>query len=328
MRFAHVVSVVAALSGAANAFVLKKATTAAASLHQEDAHHQHHVRGSSSSGGGSSTGETKALSADVAKAAAASSSVWPPPCEHPQYTPTFKWTALKAMVDALNGLDAPYNIHGGTLLGLVRSCNIFDSDVDFVLEHEWLEQNYNRAQLAFHAAGFKLGDTFGYVDEPGYEEAQVHLMQQNNGTALNSAGSFLQARRSLGKRSLIHANGMKVDLFTIERLESSYTWGLWVNGEYHPCSTQSTGTMLYDWLGLEVRVPVPVEAALTSLYGPDFMTARSWTWNVEPFTVGSCEKGEDMTNLLLTKSNSTASSSTWNEVKDTVERISANFAWR
>lgn len=197
-----------------------------------------------------------------------------PPCSDPSDTPSYKWAALEAMVGALNELDAPYNIHGGTLLGLARTCSIFDGDIDFVVEHGWFEEHHSRASKAFREAGFAMGASFGALGETGYEEAQHHMTLLQGGS----------------KISLVHERGFKVDLFTIRRFSDKYVWGLWVHGTYHPCSTESTGTSSYDWLGLHIRIPVPVEGALTSLYGSDFMTPQPWTWDIEPFTKGSCQR--------------------------------------
>jgi hypothetical protein len=180
------------------------------------------------------------------------------------------------MVGALNSMQAPYNIHGGTLLGLVRGCNIFDSDIDFVVEGWWLHANHQRAEQAFAAAGFHSGDKFGTLGQEGYEEAQVQTLPSLLSMGISRTRHF------------VHKDGMKVDMFTIKRYPNRYVWGLWVTGEFHPCTTVSTGVADYNWLGLHVKIPTPIDAVLTSLYGSSYMTPRAWTWNVEPFTVGSC----------------------------------------
>jgi len=201
------------------------------------------------------------------------------PCLHPEPTPPNKWAALSAIVNALNDLQAPYNIHAGTLLGLVRGCNIFDGNIDLVIDGWWLDANHQEAELAFTAAGFTSDNGhFGTLGHEGYEESQFH------------EGLSLLTSRVMRATSLIHASGIKVDFFTVQRFFDKYVWGLWLDGgvDYHPCTTRSTGVAVYNWLGLNVSIPVPIEDALTSLYGSDYMTPRSWTWNVEPFTVGSC----------------------------------------
>jgi len=215
-------------------------------------------------------------------------------CKQPSSTDPSKWNAMKAMAGALNSVDAPYNIHGGTLLGLVRSCSIFDYDVDFVVEHDWLESNLDKTVSALLAAGFNPSTTFAQPDEIGYEAKFYHASLAQS-DAVHLLKKHIQRR--LARRGstvhLQHREGITCDLFTIERKSDHYEWGLWIGvgqGERARCDTKSTGTVDFSWLGVNVKVPIPVEDALTSAYGTDYMEPHAWSWNVEPFTLGSCRR--------------------------------------
>lgn len=210
-------------------------------------------------------------------------------CKQPKPTDPNKWNAMKAMAGGLNSVDAPYNIHGGTVLGLVRSCSIFDYDIDFAVEHDWLKRNLDKTVSAILAAGLTPDTTFGQPDKIGYERSfdfaslaqtdAVHFLKRHIERSLAGKGSTIQ---------LFHRGFIKVDLFTIERKSDHYEYGLWIDGRRAPCVAKSTGTVDFSWLGVNVKVPVPVEDVLTSFYGADYMKPHQWTWNVEPFTLGSC----------------------------------------
>eukprot|EP00929_Paragymnodinium_shiwhaense_P071580 TRINITY_DN36378_c0_g1_i1.p1 TRINITY_DN36378_c0_g1~~TRINITY_DN36378_c0_g1_i1.p1 ORF type:complete len:279 (+),score=31.12 TRINITY_DN36378_c0_g1_i1:101-937(+) len=195
------------------------------------------------------------------------------PCSSPRATPPLKWSVLQDVVEAFNALEAPYNIHGGTLLGLRRGCNIFDTDIDFVVDGDWLFKNSLKMSAALKARGFHFFTKFGVKGQLGYEEAWNSALQL----------------QSSSTKAVFQKKGIKVDVFTAQRFRDHYIWNLWVKGKRHPCTVKSTGTAVYKWKGLAVRVPVPVDAALASSYGQSFLTPQPWTWNKEPFTVGSCK---------------------------------------
>jgi len=250
-------------------------------------------------------------------------------CKNPKPSPKEKWDAMAAMAHALNSLDAPYNIHGGTILGLVRGCYIFDYDIDYAIEHEWLKKNLDKAVDAIHEGGF-LTDLhiFGDVEQRGYERSfmshpagegsllsgssaargqlkaalEASLPNPSDEGSLISESSAARAQLKAAFEASLHANqtiqlqrnGIKVDLFTMERASDHYTYGLWIDDKdgksrWNPCTLKSTGTAKFSWLGVDVKVPVPLEDALISLYGVNYMTPIPWTWNVEPFTIGSCK---------------------------------------
>eukprot|EP00929_Paragymnodinium_shiwhaense_P016290 TRINITY_DN124555_c0_g1_i1.p1 TRINITY_DN124555_c0_g1~~TRINITY_DN124555_c0_g1_i1.p1 ORF type:complete len:274 (+),score=36.50 TRINITY_DN124555_c0_g1_i1:67-888(+) len=197
------------------------------------------------------------------------------PCSAPEDSPPKKWEVLKDVVEAFNALNAPYNIEGGTLLGLRRGCNIFDSDIDFAVDGDWLTENSAEFSAALEARGFSIFVTFGSLSERGYEEAW------------HSSALQLQGRRT---NAVLRRGQVKVDIFTVQRFSDHYVWHLWVTERPHPCSVNSTGTAVYNWLGLDVKVPVPVDAALISAFGPNFLIPQGWVWDQDPFYVGSCER--------------------------------------
>jgi len=233
-------------------------------------------------------------------------------CKLPALTPPTKWKALAATANALNSVQAPWNIHGGTLLGLVRSCSVFDSDLDFVVDREWLQDSENRTRLggALAEANLSRAWQLGVLTENGgYEEQLVSSEEtsllrmersRRHDRAGNRTGSvaykallqniaLLPSAQVRARYRFLHQLGVSVDLFTVERFEDHYEWNLWVNGTQHTCSSNATGTESYSWLGVDVKVPVPVEDVLTSAYGPDYMTPAPWQWDVGPFINGSCK---------------------------------------
>jgi len=222
-------------------------------------------------------------------------------CRSPRATPLKKWDAMSAMARALNSLDAPYNIHGGTILGLVRGCYIFDYDIDYAVEREWLEKNLDKTVSTILAGGFfEKESIFGDPKQVGYERSfRSHpsgagsLLQVSESSAAHAQlKATFQASLRQNHTIQLHRDGIKVDLFTVQRKSDHYEWGLWTheNGaaKFNPCTVKSTGTAKFSWLGVDVKVPVPVKDVLISLYGADYMTPREWGWNVEPFTIGSC----------------------------------------
>ncbi len=68
---------------------------------------------------------------------------------------------------------------------------------------------------------------------------------------------------------------------------------LWTGGgkHYNKCTWKSTSRVPFNWHGMDVRVPVPLDTFLTSMYGKDYMTPQPWAWNVGPFKVGACVSG-------------------------------------
>eukprot|EP00656_Telonema_subtile_P008433 TRINITY_DN13937_c0_g1_i1.p1 TRINITY_DN13937_c0_g1~~TRINITY_DN13937_c0_g1_i1.p1 ORF type:complete len:141 (-),score=31.98 TRINITY_DN13937_c0_g1_i1:183-605(-) len=79
-----------------------------------------------------------------------------------------------------------------------------------------------------------------------------------------------------------------IDLFSIQETEDYYVWTLHVNNVLFPCHVRHDGYANADWNGLAVRVPVPIEGALVSLYGKDWRKPRGWRWDVHPWQLGHC----------------------------------------
>jgi len=225
-------------------------------------------------------------------------------CEHPQPTPDSKKNALVAMAGALNSMDAPYNIFGGTVLGLVRGCYIFDYDLDFVVDRDWLKDNVDKAVSAILGAGFVPNTVFGKIDTPGFErswnfdKSLIELGSHQLSASLQHAVEMHLGNRT-NAISLLHRDSrttIKADLFTISRTREYYEWGLWLTNsatgkqEFAPCTAKFTHTATFRWFGVDVKIPLPLKDGLISLYGDHYMTPHPWTWNVEPFTIGSCRK--------------------------------------
>jgi hypothetical protein len=202
-------------------------------------------------------------------------------CRQPLPTPADKWNTMAAFAKVLNEVEAPWNLHGGLLLGLARGCSIFDSDLDFAVDRQWLQKHHKEFEDAMLEAGFRKEDVLGDVNNQGYEEKFK--------SPDSLASTFFWESGALNARLVHNTSGVPIDLFAIDRKNDHYEWLLWVSQtEAGKCVTTSTGTQPFSWLGVHVNVPVPVEDALTSAYGPTYMKKASWQWNREPFTIGSC----------------------------------------
>ena len=66
--------------------------------------------------------------------------------------------------------------------------------------------------------------------------------------------------------------GLKVDLYSNIFDGKFSVVGLWVGADVYPCYMRVEGVVFYQWLeGVVVRGPHPVEKALLSAYGNNFM---------------------------------------------------------
>jgi len=215
-----------------------------------------------------------------------------PACSSPKETAPQTWKTFTAFASLLNSLNAPWNIHGGLLLGLARGCYIFDSDLDFAVDRSWLRTNHDKFESALVKAGFEQADTLGKLDYPGYEEKYLPPPALRGSAVPDTAGA-----NNLGPIKVKSDTGIPLDLFAIDRFDDRYEWLIWVSQtDVGKCITDAQGTQTFNWHGQEIKVPYPIETALTSLYGKDYMTPlskqangdASWVWNKHPFTTGSC----------------------------------------
>ena len=184
------------------------------------------------------------------------------------------WLTLKAFVKAMQSIHAPVFIHAGTVLGLGRQCTVFGDDVDFGLEFEWYKEHYHEIEQALVASHFRPKWFF-----PG---ASAFSPGSIPASAVSTVG-FETGWTSLW--------GVKVDLFSVSWSDGFYTWGLWTApraGIYNKCKVKATATAPFRWHGVDVQVPMPLDDVLTSLYGGRYIKPQGWTWDREPFTVGSC----------------------------------------
>jgi hypothetical protein len=170
-----------------------------------------------------------------------------------------KFKILTELIHILDAADCPYNIHGGTLLGFVRDCQLNDADIDIAIPIKWRRKNEVTLTKSLMDNGFKKYRTFGTIDKFGYEQ---HVKK----------------------------NGLRIDLFSYEDEPSRYITGLWKSGKVYKCPAKrkSIGTAM--WGDLQVRVPIPYDSVLTSWYGPHWRTAFKgrWRWFEDSFKIGSC----------------------------------------
>ena len=181
----------------------------------------------------------------------------------PPESDSLKWQTFTDMVNVLNDLNCPYNLHGGTLLNFVRDCELKDSDFDFAISLEWWRENFDLLDKAVRNAGFvpeREEGAYGTIGKPGYEMPW-------------------------------EKRGFKVDFFSRIDEQHRYVTPLW-EGRYYNCTSireeYSTGL----WGDIVVRVPVPFEDTLVSLYGKDWKLPfpGKWRWFEDAFEIGSCQK--------------------------------------
>ena len=169
---------------------------------------------------------------------------------------------FNSMINILNDLNAPYRLHGGSLLFWYRDCKLPHDDLDIAIEWEWFKTYNGLLKKSLKREGWRMREKFGLIDKTGYEEAWVR-------------------------------NGKKCDLFTIRHINNRYVSGLTINGKVNSCSYTCDGTTTEKWGNLVVKVPFPVEDVLSQYYGKDWRTPnlRKYIWNKTPLEEGRhCSK--------------------------------------
>ena len=172
-----------------------------------------------------------------------------------------RWSVFKQVVAALHALNCPFTIHDGTLLNFVRDCELLDSDFDFTIPLSWWRVHGQALELEMKRRGFKHTYTGGAFGEPGQFGYEVAWSK----------------------------GGIKTDLFSRIDQDDAIVTGLWVDNRVAHCYTKRSYTATTTWAGMSVRVPMPVDAALVSSYGPNWKQPyKGWNWRETPFTIGSC----------------------------------------
>ena len=178
-----------------------------------------------------------------------------------------KWLVFTDVIHVLDRLNAPYNIHAGTILGFVRDRELKDSDIDIAVSSEWMKTNNAAFINAFKRAGFDYMyktasgqlSPFGQLGQFGYEVAWT-------------------------KR------GVKTDVFSRLDYPDRYETGLWYHGVVYRCVTHRRGVETAVWDSLHIQVPVPYDLVLSSLYGTNWTLPfpGKWRWFEDALEVGSC----------------------------------------
>eukprot|EP00943_MAST-04B_sp_MAST-4B-sp1_P008022 g8022.t1 len=171
-------------------------------------------------------------------------------------------TLFVTVVKILNRFGVEYNIHAGTVLGLLRSCNLFDVDIDFAVALSSWRIHRTEVHVELKKLGFKQTHTFG----------NIHF--------------------SFGHEESWKKKGVKVDFFTRigEKNNTHYATGYWIRGKLYKCVAKISYITSVSWLGAPVRIPMPLSDAAISWYGKDYMKPRNWSWTKHPFTIGSCDR--------------------------------------
>ena len=164
------------------------------------------------------------------------------------------------MISLMTSLNTSYMIADGSLLQLYRNCTSGVSDVDFAIDLTWWRNNSHLMERKLRGRGFRMEKRFGDLTaEFGYAEAW--------------------------KRG-----GLKVDLYSNIWDGKFSVVGLWVGGDVYPCYMRVERIVLYQWLeGVVVRGPHPVEKALISAYGHNFLhPIDKWVWERDSYVTGYC----------------------------------------
>lgn len=170
------------------------------------------------------------------------------------------WDTFTNILTILNQMNAPYNLHGGTLLSWYRDCSLGASDIDFTVDLSWFAKHNAKLKNKLLNQGWKQKHVFGTFGKAGYEEAWVK-------------------------------NRIKVDLFSQTLLNGKYTNGLTVDGKTYPCVIEKYGTEVAKWGDLSMKVPIPIEGALKSLYNDWKTPVKNYAWDIHPFKEGNqCTK--------------------------------------
>lgn len=177
-----------------------------------------------------------------------------------------RWRNFVDTIAALEEVQAPYQLHAGTLLNFIRDCDL-RSDLDFALPGSWQAEHEDSLVFAMATRGFVWEREFGNLDDFAYEQ------------------SFLR-------------DGIRVDIFGIDNNNKDGThfdWGIWsgVTG-VHRCSVPRTSISKpgqYSWGPVNnIRIPIPFDGALQSLYGMEWRLPYPGKWHYlkSAIEIGSC----------------------------------------
>jgi len=172
-----------------------------------------------------------------------------------------RWEVLRKVVTIFQAAGVPYYLTDGSLLMLVRECNLGTSDMDIAVDLDWWRKAGNQEKLiaAMYSIGLKPLRTFGTLSSFGYEEAWSTR------------------------------EGLKLDIFSTDVVvKGERRGGMWVNGVPYPCIVKVSSFVSYQWWDIQVRLPYPLEPALISMYGTDYTVRKPWRWATSPFETGYC----------------------------------------
>jgi hypothetical protein len=182
----------------------------------------------------------------------------------------------------MSSISAPAFIAAGTVLGLVRHCGLNPrgpgapaDDIDFEIEQGWCTEHFSEIADALVAAGFEPEMYF-----PGAKAFHGHDIPE-------------AILRKTGFEASWKKRGVKVDLFSGDWDSSpgTFVFGFFTGKGPARCTEKITSLAKFKWHGVDVQVPVPLEAYLTQHYGNDYMTPQPWRWDTGPFKSGLCKPG-------------------------------------
>ena len=79
---------------------------------------------------------------------------------------------MKDVLTVFSDLSVPFTLEGGSLLHLFRNCDLGESDLDFVIQLDWLnDTNSQHLHSALKTKGLEKGSVHGVRESLGYEES-------------------------------------------------------------------------------------------------------------------------------------------------------------
>jgi len=155
---------------------------------------------------------------------------------------SLRWQVLKNVLRVLKEAEIPYYLTCGSLLWLVRDCELGDSDLDIAIDASWWRQKENADLLwkSLNSTGMYRPRTFGSVHNFGY---QTRWMIQ----------------------------GLQLDVISSDILKGGERWeAIWIHDHVYACVLKANDFVWFQWWGEQVRLPFPLEPALVSMYGSNY----------------------------------------------------------
>jgi len=165
-------------------------------------------------------------------------------------------------------MEAPFHLSSGSVLNLVRSCNVSAPDIDFDVDYEWLEKNKDKF--------------LARVGELGYRKTR-ELPNKKERTPGEWAMEFT-IENPVHKEYLnqIKTGGAYADIFGMKKFaDDVICTPLWTNeGVLKAECAKFHHSQEYIWNGGKISLPEPFVPYLVSKYGVDWMIPKGGGYNL------------------------------------------------